>query len=279
MGTLSDREFNLDGWGADKRLVEGPCGHCHYAVAFKEPETRACLEFRQTLDRGDDEDEQRTHYFVMGICPRPRCQQATIVYRAESVTVSRGDYNDPVLLEERVVFPSSSLRAPLPENVPSHLRRLYQEAGSIENLSPNGAAFLAGRILEQTLRERFQKPRGKLAKLIDEFLKDEDAPQGLHQLMHDIREFRNIAGHPAQANEGDWTAVDAVEATYTLDVVAELLEYIYVKPVVRKAMRERWQAKKRGESPPPHQTETKVVVGGRDAPPAEPHPSDDEVPF
>ena len=82
MGILIDREFNLAGWGVDKKLIEGPCGNCHHAVAFKDPEGKACLAFTQTTYHEDDREE-RTHYFVMGICPRPKCQEATIVYRLE----------------------------------------------------------------------------------------------------------------------------------------------------------------------------------------------------
>src|SRR6266699_1027174 len=108
MELLADREFNLEGWGGDKRLIEGPCGHCHHAVAFKDPASRACLVFSQVIHNGQD-SEERTHYFVMGICPRPRCQEATIVYRLEKVFISGGFQGDQELLHERVIFPLSSL--------------------------------------------------------------------------------------------------------------------------------------------------------------------------
>lgn len=277
MGSLGDREFNLEGWGEEKRLVEGPCGHCHHAVAFKEPENRACLAFTQTIHH-DTETEERTHYFVMGLCPRPRCQEATIVYRSEKVW--RGSYQEvPELIQERVIFPADSLRPDLPEQVPPALAFLYREAASIENLSPNGSAFLARRILEQALREHLNKPRGKLVKLIEQFIGQETASETLLKLMHDVREFGNIAGHPAQDTQGEWTTVDAGEAAYTLDVVAELLDHIYVKPKRRQLMRERWEAKKRGDSAPTT-SGTQVVIGGRDLQaPSQSGLTDDDIPF
>lgn len=280
MGLLSDREFNLEGWGADKRLIEGPCGHCNHAVAFKEPENRACLQFSQVILRGEDQ-EKRIHYFVMGICPRPRCQEATIVYRLEKLFISGGyqtGYDDgPELLQERIIFPADSLRADLSEEIPAELRLLYREAASIESLSPNGSAFLARRILEQSLREHLGKPRGKLVDLISEFLEHEVASDTLHRLMHDVREFGNIAGHPAPGQQGEWTVVDAAEASYTLDVVAELLDHLYSRPKRRQVMRDRWRAKKRGENPP-EPAQSKVVLGGRDTPP-DSIPSEDDIPF
>lgn len=279
MGILADKEFNLDGWGRDKRLIEGPCGHCHHAVAFKEPEQKACLEFKQTIWEDDEVGEERTHYFIMGICPRPRCQQATIVYRQETATIYQGYPEDDIkVIQERVIFPTTSHRIELPGEVPESLRDLYKEASSIEHLSPNGSAFLARRILEQTLRKHFGRPHGKLFNLIEKFLEKETASAALHQMMHDIREFGNIAGHPAQDNQGDWTAIDSIEASYTLDVVAEVLDHIFVKPARRLEMRKRWESKKRGEVPsmhPPNQ----IVVGGRDLPPSEETESDDDIPF
>jgi hypothetical protein len=279
VGTVADREFNLEGWGSDKRLIEGPCGHCHHAVAFKEPEQRACLAFKQVIQGENEVDEERTHYFIMGICPRPRCQQATIIYRQEKITIYQGDpQEDAEVLQERVIFPANSHRADLPEEVPASLRELFREAAAIEHLSPNGSAFLARRILEQTLRDRFGMPRAKLVNLIDKFLQEESASAALHQMMHDIREFGNIAGHPAQDQQGEWTTIDPVEASYTLDVVAEVLDHIYVKPARRQTMRERWESKKRGEAPVLQAT-SQIVVGGRELLPPVPAPVDDDIPF
>jgi hypothetical protein len=215
----------------------------------------------------------------MGICPRPRCQQATIIYRQESATIYQGHpQDDPEIIQERVIFPATSNRGDLPEEVPSSLRELYEEASSIEHLSPNGSAFLARRILEQTLRKHFEKPRTKLFNLIEEFLVTETAPEALNQMMHDIREFGNIAGHPSQDQQGEWTAIDSIEASYTLDVVADVLDHIFVKPALRLEMRERWKSKKRGETPPLKST-NQIIVGGRELPPEKSMTNDDEIPF
>ena len=279
MGIIADKEFNLEGWGDDKRLIEGPCGHCHHAVAFKEPEQHACLKFEQTVWGEDEVGEERSHYFIMGICPRHRCQQPTIIYRQENAIIYQGSLqDDPEIIQERVIFPATSNRIDLSEEVPESLRDLYREASSIEHLSPNGSAFLARRILEQTLRKHFEKPRAKLFNLIEEFLDKETAPGALHQMMHDIREFGNIAGHPAQDQQGDWTAIDSIEASYTLDVVAEVLDHIFVKPARRSEMRKRWESKKRGEAPS-LQSSNQIIIGGRDLPPVEPTADDDDIPF
>jgi hypothetical protein len=138
-------------------------------------------------------------------------------------------------------------RQPLAEAVPADLRKLYLEAASIESKSPNGAAFLARRILEQALRDRFRSKQ-RLVDLIDRFLEEEHPPQRLHDLMTDIRQFGNIAGHPGQSIDGEWIDIDSSEAEYTLDVASEVLDFLYVRPARQEEMRERWQAKKKGET-------------------------------
>ena len=97
--------------------------------------------------------------------------------------------------------------------------------------------------------------------------------------MHDVREFGNIAGHPARDQEGEWITIEAAEASYTLDVVAELLDHIYVRRQRRLAMRERWEAKKRGDILP-LDSSSRVVVGGREQPiNVDAGLTDDDVPF
>lgn len=215
----------------------------------------------------------------MGICPRPQCQEATIVYRLEKFYIAEfGGQDEPELLDERVIFPLNSSRPNLPDEVPSALRDIYREAASIENLSPNGSAFLARRILEQSLREHLSKPRGKLMNLIEEFITEHTASETLLQLMHDVREFGNIAGHPAQDQQGEWTTVEAAEASYTLDLVAELLDHIYVRPKRREAMLDRREAKKRGDVLPRNST-SKVILGGREEPRPTSGITNDDIPF
>ncbi len=247
MNEVADRDHAIIGWGDHRRLRDGICGHCSRAVAFTEPHAGACLSFRQELRTEDDEDtEFRTHFFIMGLCPHPHCHEATIVYRVEQI-FGRDSY---ALLRQETIFPRSSPRPPLPAEVPADLAAIYREAASIEDRSPTGAAFLAGRILEQTLRHTLKKAKGPLVGLIDRFLEQPHVPEGLTKLMHDVRELRNIAGHPAQGEDGAWIIVDQVEAAYVLDVVAELLDFVYVRPHRQSKMRARIQAKKEGKALP-----------------------------
>ena len=254
MSKADANEIRLENIWSDSRnrlrLAEGFCGHCKAYVAFRQPaQSDFHIVFEISSESEDDEESSHLirHHFVLGICPRPSCQKATIAHRVEEATSYRGDLYDHSQVDE-VVYPMDQYsRQPLAEAVPADLRKLYLEAASIESQSPNGAAFLARRILEQALRDRF-KSKQRLVDLIDRFLEEEHPPQRLHDLMTDIRQFGNIAGHPGQSIDGEWIDIDSSEAEYTLDVASEVLDFLYVRPARQEEMRERWQAKKKGET-------------------------------
>jgi hypothetical protein len=107
--------------------------------------------------------------------------------------------------------------------------------------------------------------------------------------MHDVREFGNIAGHPAQTTDGEWVNVDQVEASYILDVVKELMDYVHVRPTRQREMRERLVLKKRGELPA-RDVQSDVVLGSMQPQPPKPSQKastftspfdkiDDDLPF
>ncbi len=113
------------------------------------------------------------------------------------------------------------------------------------------------------------------------FLEEAGVPTELHEFMHDVRGFGNIAGHPAQTPDGVWAVVDQVEATYILDVVKELLDFVHVRPARQQAMRERLEQKRRGEIPA-GDVQGDVVVGTTPKPPPAALPQvepDDDLPF
>lgn len=280
MGLNSD--FRLRWTDHTYRLAEGICGHCRAFVSFVAPPENHQFSFTENLD--EDGREVLYHRFFVGFCPRPSCGKPTIVYRI--IADSRDDSSEDNVIQSEIVYPQHGTdRASPPEEVPEDLRGVFEEAARIEFLSPNGAAFLARRILEQVLRERSgsKKP---LAQLIDNFLATEHPPESLHGLMHDVREFGNIAGHPSRSDQGDWIDVEPGEATYILDVVGELLDFVYVRPKRQEEMRERWKQKKSGKLVQPIGG-SKLVIQPVNPPEAEPSDQwvappfedDDDLPF
>ena len=281
MDSTADREFTIrhEGWSGPWRLGDGYCGHCNRSVAFKGGgHEGSSWSFQTVLPDAEDEVEWlEEHRFIIGVCPRPTCSRATIVHEIWSSLAS--GRMEPTLEKREIIYPLASTRSPVEPEVPEDLRTLYEEAARIEFLSPNGSAFLGRRILEQVLRTSLGS-NGQLATLIDGFLERNALPGHLAELMHDVRQFGNIAAHPARSENGAWIQVDQEEASYVLDVVSELLDYVFVRPERQIAMRERWRAKRRGEVPAAAAVRVEVEPA-EPAAPSRPLPfaEDDELPF
>lgn len=278
--SAADQEFTIrqEGWSGPWRLGDGYCGHCNRSVAFKAGgHEGSSWSFQTVLPDAEEEVEWiEEHRFIIGVCPRPNCSRATIVHEIWSGLAS--GRMEPTLEKREIIYPLASVRAPVEPEVPEDLRGLFEEVARIEFLSPNGSAFLGRRILEQVLRTSVGGGE-RLAGLIDQFLERNPLPGHLAELMHDVRQFGNIAAHPARSEHGTWIQVDQEEASYVLDVVNELLDYVYVRPERQMAMRERWRAKRRGEAP----ARAGIRVEVEPEPPAQsqrsPFAEDDELPF
>lgn len=279
MPDAPDHRYQTEVRSGDNRLARGYCPHCDHRVAFIDPPGGSpSWTFREHRGTGDDEADQTVeHCFMIGICPNVECGKPTIVYEVVS-WYSR--YNEETLLERReVVYPHASGRTIHAPEVPDDLRALFAEAGRIEGLSPNGAAFLARRILERVLRGQL-KSKKKLAQLIDLYLERESLPPTLHSLMHDVRGFGNIAGHAGTTAEGELVDVEPREASYVLDVVSELLDLVYVRPVRQQEMRSRWEAKSQGQRLPTTSNSTGIIIEpAREQPAGGSVEPDDDLPF
>lgn len=266
------------------QLGKGLCPHCNHRVAFLPPQ--GGTPSWSYVERVDDEESPNRgtlieHTFIIGLCPDLECGRPTILYEvAESV---EGVWDSRDVIKHQVVYPAESGRILVDEEVPLDLRELYAEAGRIEALSPNGAAFLGRRILERVLREQLKSSSGTpLAKLIDEYIRTSSLPAELDQLMHDVRSFGNIAAHPLESIDNQILDVEPQEATYVLDVIAELLNFIYVRPTKQRRMRERYEAKNAGRVPESSSEPRGISVvesASKKNPPA-PTPFDsDDLPF
>lgn len=287
------REFRLNqGVGGALALGEGNCLHCNTFVTFKAP-ARSSITYYEDENHDDGHSWSKTHIFVVGYCPRPSCRKPTVVRQLVAESHWRGNPESEQIVEEGIVYPVVPSSRELPDGVPDALKRMYDEAAAIEYLSPNATGFLAGRILEQALRDRVaaQRPsvasgstpdrRRRLVDLIGEFAEQEPLTQEFHQNMELLREFRNIAAHPDRDESGDWVSIDQAEATFLLDVAADILDFVYVRPGRQRAMRIRLESKKQGPpaGPTPRPKGLPTVVPGVDELPDDSAISDDDIPF
>lgn len=232
--------FDFQLWGHERRLKAGMCHHCNRGVGFV-PIDDGASGFSVKLQDPESYDEYQ-HVFLAGRCPMPDCQRATILY----VEHFRPSFGDSQIERTEVIFPRSTGREPLPDEVPDHLRRLYNEAGRVESLSPNSVGFLARRILEQALRDKTGEHKKMLATLLKDFEGEFDGVSS--DLTEIVREFGNIACHAGRDENGRWVEVTPLDAAFCLFATRRLLDFLYVQEARDKAMLERVRAKKAGKA-------------------------------
>jgi Domain of unknown function (DUF4145) len=157
-------------------------------------------------------------------CPNPECREY-----AFSVTIN--DYrliqNQWVAAEEQHAWqlvPASNARV-LPDYVPAPIVEDYNEACSIEKLSPKAAATLARRCLQGMIRDFWQVKPGRL---VDEIAAIEDRVESdAWNAITGVRRIGNIGAH-MEADINVIVDVDPEEARVLIELVESLIDEWYV---------------------------------------------------
>lgn len=135
--------------------------------------------------------------------------------------------------KELVIYPLSTLRDPVPQDVPASIKADYEEAALILPLSPKGSAALSRRCLQAVLVEAGKVTKKNLSGQIDEVTPK--LPAYLDEVLDQVRIIGNFSAHPLKdTNSGAIVEVEPGEAEWNLDVLDELFDFYYVKPAVVK---------------------------------------------
>jgi len=130
---------------------------------------------------------------------------------------------------EHQLWPLTTLRNPVPLQVPPHIAQDYNEAALILWLSPKASAALSRRCLQIVLREKGATKSKDLNDQINEVLLS--LPSHIAQNLDTIRVVGNFAAHPI-------TSQVTGEAEWNLDVLDALFDFYYVRPDLEQKKRD-----------------------------------------
>ena len=106
-----------------------------------------------------------------------------------------------IWVNQKMVYPDSSL-APLPiEEMPPSVKELYHEARGIVSKSPRGACALL-RLAVHTLIKKLGESESNLNKAIENLVK-KGLPEKIEKALHVVRVIGNNAVHPGKINIED----------------------------------------------------------------------------
>lgn len=161
-------------------------------------------------------------------CPNPDCREFTLkVSLFESQLISNDHrlyYANGDLLNSWKLRPQSFAR-PLPDYIPQAIKKDYEEACLILNLSPKASATLARRCLQGMIRDFWQVKEPNLYKEI-EAIKDRISPE-VRDSIDVIRQLGNIGAH-MEKDINQIIEVDENEASLLIGLIEMLIEEWYV---------------------------------------------------
>jgi len=129
--------------------------------------------------------------------------------------------------ERRRIWPRGS--RPAPEGVPAGMAQDFREAASVLEISPQAAAALARRTLQQVLKDHLGATGGNLEKQIDSVASN--LPSQVAESLHALRHLGNFAAHPTKdQSTGEIVQVEPGEAEWTLDTLEALFDHVFVAP-------------------------------------------------
>lgn len=183
-------------------------------------------------------------YFGLAANQCPTCEKPTVWLEVGKYkTFGNGWVPDTQNAVGRWVYPTNASRA-LDARIPVGVRRDFAEAESVLPVSPNASAALSRRILQRLLREHAKVTGRNLEKEIDAFL-ETSPPSHVSDALHDVRGIGNTAAHGAYDAAGEIFDVSPVEASYTLETVYGLMDYLIVAPAKAAEAREAFNERRR----------------------------------
>jgi hypothetical protein len=204
---MSDFNWTCPWCERDVTISDQRCSNHHHILSIANADGRRCLN---------------TTFIV---CPNPECKKFTLLAALfQSEPTNYG--NDKLLnkLEEWTLLPSSVSKH-FPSYIPQAIRDDYQEACSIQTLSPKASATLSRRCLQGILRDYWQVKPGRL---VDEIAQIKDKVESLTwDAIEAVRKLGNIGAH-MEKDINVIVDVDQDEAALLISLVETLLKDWYV---------------------------------------------------
>jgi hypothetical protein len=199
--------------------------------------------FEQALPISDDTGREFLKLDWMR-CGDEACMQTVV--RCHETTVRWAGHVPIQHTETRFLYPSSSTRDSAPPEVPESMRRDYDEAGAILDLSHRMSAVLARKVVSDILKKYANRDENRLTNQIDKFLEQAGLPSAISSGLHHVREAADMSAHTQEEETDDGRAVidiDREEAEWTLDFVQRLFDYLIIQPARDDAIKARIEDK------------------------------------
>ena len=204
-----------------------------------------CLEnFHEEMEK-DFLGKDVTYVWSVSHQNCPACEKRIVILNGKSHIRNIEDVSF-------LAFPRGIARSPIPDEVDDFvLVTMYNEACNVLLDSPQASAALSRIALQHILREKIGVKNQELSKEIQEVIDNNKLPRDISENLDAIRSIGNFAAHPTKSqSSGEIFEVEPGEAEWNLDVLEELIEWAYVRPLKMKEKKEKLNEKLRDAGKP-----------------------------
>lgn len=193
------------------------CPHCLHAISPNVEKTEIVSDY-------NDNKWVAEHY----VCPN--CKKQVII-------LVRSVYNSSgfrwVQQDARYIFPKAIQNQPLPPEVNDPVVTSdYDEASLVLTDSPKSSAALTRRCLQYILREKVGTTKRDLADQIQEVIDNKMLPTEIAEGLDAVRNIGNFAAHSLKSKATrEIVDVEPHEAEWNMEILYDLIDYVYVRPV------------------------------------------------
>ena len=217
------------------------CPHCQTTVRFEGPTTNGGWNGSTAIVQSPKYRLITTH----SQCPE--CLKFIVAIDEDYINPSTGKHEPKTQI---TVWPITTGRKPVPQEVPSHIAQDYNEAAQVMAISPKASAALSRRCLQTILREAGLSRSRDLADQIQEMLPS--LPTRIADNLDAVRVIGNFAAHPIKSQAtGTIVEVELGEAEWNLDVLDALFDHYFVRPEIERKKREALNKKLADAGKPP----------------------------
>ena len=128
--------------------------------------------------------------------------------------------------------------------VPEAMRKDFQEAAAILDLSPKMSAVMSRRILDDLLEEYAGRDEHFLGQKLENFAKDSRFPLPVRENAKALNEVAKLGAHTKKNEQEEIIDVDRDEAAWTLELVERFFEILIVAPARDAKMVKQIEAKR-----------------------------------
>lgn len=136
---------------------------------------------------------------------------------------------------EEVIYPKAVAGKILNDIIPKQYIDLYRESEQVNDISPRASATLSRYLLQMLLHEELRISKRNLEEELKELEEVPNVPSELVTMLQVMRRVSNFGAHPKKStHSNEIVEVEMGESEVILELLAELFDYIFVKPNQQK---------------------------------------------